>query len=146
MTSAAILASVRDASKRVIGPAPVRPEYALEYAAPAFLDLGEDHRAGPVPEEDAGGAVRPVRDPGQGLGADDQRVLALPRLEHAGGDLQRVDEARAARPHVEGGAAVGAYFVLDDAGGGRETEEIGGGGGHDDEIQLLWAYSRIFQG
>jgi hypothetical protein len=78
----------------------------------AFLRLEHDG-AGAVAEEHAGGAVLPVEDAREGFGADDERALVGARDQELVGHRDRVDEARAHRLHIEGGALVDAEPLLD---------------------------------
>ena len=86
--------------------AQMRGEHAavaeLAVAAPRF----QHHRAGAVAEQHAGGAVGPVENAREGLGADDQRALVRARAQELVGRRQRVDEAGADRLQVEGRAVV----------------------------------------
>src|SRR3954469_3774504 len=75
----------------------------------ALPELRLEHdRAGAVPEQDAGGAVRPVEDAREGLGADDESALVRAGGEELVGGRNAVDEAGAHRLQIEGGAVVDA--------------------------------------
>src|SRR2546426_5713970 len=72
---------------------------------------------GAVREDDACGAVLPVDVLGQQLRPDDEDRPIAAGDDELLGDRQGVDEPRAARLHVEGGALRRSQIVLDEAGG-----------------------------
>ena len=121
---------------------------AVVAAAELRLRLQHD-RAGAVAEQHAGAAVLPVEDAREGLGADHDGALELAGLEEIVGDGQGVDEARADRLHVEGGALGDAEAGLDAHGGGRKGA-VRRGGGADDEIDVdrvdAGAHQRLARG
>src|SRR5436190_862407 len=90
-------------------------EAAEVLAGRAAVAIGglKHRRPRPVDEEDSGAAVVPDEEPGEGLGADDQRRLGLSRLDEVVGDGERVDEASANRLDVEGRPPGGAQHGLD---------------------------------
>ncbi len=107
--------------------------------------LGFEHnRARPVAEQHTGGAVVPVEDAREGLGADDQRPLVLSGFEETIGGGQRIDKARAHRLHVEGRALGRAQRSLDRHSGCRKGL-VGRRGGQDDEIDVLRVDLRCLQ-
>ena len=71
----------------------------------AILGL-EDDGAGPVAEQDAGGAVFPIEDPAERFRADDQRPLGVAAAEHRIGDAQRVEKSGANGVNIESDAIV----------------------------------------
>ena len=95
-----------------------------------------DRRAGPVPEEDAGGAVVVVGVAGQRLGADHHCCLDLSRDHELAGDVQAVEEPGAGGRDVEAGGVLHAERRLDDRRRGRDRL-LHGGGGQDQQLDLL---------
>ena len=88
-------------------------------AAAAGLRLRlQHHGAGAVAEQHAGGAVVPVEDAGEGLRPDHQRALVAAGPQQGVDDRQRIDEARADRLQIEGGAVGDAEPGLHRHGGG----------------------------
>ena len=105
--------------------------------APARLRLRLEHdRAGAVAEQDAGGAIGPVEDARIGLRPDHQGTLEAAAAQETVRDREAVDEARAHRLQVEGGAMRDAEPGLDRDRAGRKRVVRGGGGEHD-EIDRL---------
>ena len=78
-----------------VAPGAVGAEDAGENTTIGFVGL-EDDRAGPIAEENAGGAVAPVGDAGERLGPDDQCVLIDTGRDEVGGHAEAVDKAGAA--------------------------------------------------
>ena len=109
------------------------------------LHAAHDRGTGTVAEEDAGVAVRPVRDAGQGFGPDDEDLLVQAAGNHLRCHAEAVHEARAARRQVEGAGMGRAELVLDDAGRGR-INVIRRGRGHDDQIQFLRLDAGVLEG
>ena len=99
----------------------------------------------PSPKSTAVGAVLPVGDPAELLRADHDRVPAVPGFKHRRSYVKRVEEARAASHHVEGCAAEGSEFLLDDAGSGGKAKVIGCGGRHDDKVEVMGGDLRFGQ-
>ncbi len=95
----------------------------------------EHHRAGAVAEQHAGAAVAPVDHARQGFGTHHQRALRGPAAHELVGDPQRVEETRAGRVDVEGGAAVGAQAVLQQARGAGE-DDVGRGRAEHDQVDV----------
>ena len=84
--------------------AQMRGQNAAVVAGPGCSLRFQHHRAGAIAEQHAGGAVVPVEDAREGLGADHQRALEAPGLQQSVGGRQRINKARADRLQVERGA------------------------------------------
>jgi hypothetical protein len=96
----------------------------------------QDHRAGRVPEENAGPAVLVVDEPRDRLPPDQQRAPVAPRSEEIGDHLQPVEEARAGRSQVEAGDRPPDAQVAVQEAGGRRREHVGADRTDHDQIQL----------
>ena len=102
----------------------------------AGIGRGLEHdSARAVTEEHAGGAVLHVEHSGHHLGADHDRGAVGTRAQHGVGGVERIDEARTDRLHVEGRASSGAERGLHAAGDGRK-DHVGRRGGHDDQVDF----------
>src|SRR3990167_7895050 len=86
----------------------------------------KDNGAGAVAEQHAGGAVPPVNNAGEGLGADEQNRFGLSRLDEVIGDGKPVDEAGTNGLDVKSGAFFKAQLCLNLGGDGREGVVRGG--------------------
>ena len=95
----------------------------------------KDDGAGPVSEENAGGAVRPVDDPGEQFGADEQDGAGGARLDVLVRDGETVDESGAGGRDVESGSGTRAEAVLNEA-GRRGEEHIGRRRRDEDEVDV----------
>src|SRR5450631_2280383 len=129
----------------VVAAAPVAPQVESNAALP-LVGLRQQHRAGAVPEEDAGSPVVPVHDLREGVGADHQRVTVPLRggEHHALRDVEGEDEAGADGVHVERRTLpIGdAELLLDHAGDGRLRLVRSGAGDHD-EVDLRLVDARV---
>jgi hypothetical protein len=96
----------------------------------------EHDRARAVAEQHAGGAILPVEQPAEGLGADHQRAAVRAGADHAVRHLHRVEEARADRGDIERDAIVDSQHRLHLGGGGGEGV-VGRGGGQHDQVDVL---------
>src|SRR5207245_1704469 len=65
--------------------APVRVEFRCQESAVALFGA-QNERTGAVAEQNAGGAVLPIEDPAERLGADDQRIARVAGAQHRIGD------------------------------------------------------------
>ena len=102
----------------------------------AGIGRGLEHdSARAVAEEHAGGAVLHVEHSGHHLGADHDRGAVGTSAQHGVGGVERIDEARTDRLHVEGRASPGAERSLHAAGDGRK-HHVGRRGGHDDQVDF----------
>ena len=108
---------------------------AIVAGAGLLLRLQHD-RAGAVAEQHAGGAVGPVEDAREGLGADHQRALVGAGAQQAVGGGEPVDEARADRLQIEGRAVGDAEPGLDRDRAGRKGV-VGRRGREHDQIDRL---------
>ena len=106
----------------------------------------EEDRAGPVAEKDAGGAVGPVHDAGEFLGADDEGAAIRAGAHHVLGDLEGVDEAGAGGGDVEAGdVAAQPELGLQEAGRGREGD-VRRHRGDDQQVDVGRGQSGALQG
>ncbi len=96
----------------------------------------EQHRAGAVAEQHAGGAVRVVDDRRHLVGADHHDLARLTGTDELRRDGQRIDEARTGRLHIEAADVADSHHVADDVGGGGK-HEIRRRGRADQEIDVL---------
>ena len=112
---------------------PVRPEVPGQQLARPVGGL-EQHRAGPVTDEDGDAAVVPVRDLRQRLAADDEYPLRTGEHEAVGGD-ERVDEPRARGVDVEGTAADPEAFLH--RGRCPRHERVRCGGGEHEHVDVV---------
>ena len=95
-------------------------------------------RSGSVPEQHARGAIVPVHDLREQVGADDERAAADPGGEHRVRLRDGVDESRAPGREVVGARLRRAELVGHDRGSGRKRH-VGRDRGDDDEIEILRA-------
>ena len=96
----------------------------------------QDHRAGPVAEQDTGGPVGRVDDGAERLGPDHQGLLGGPGGDQARRHGQRVQEPGAHGRHVEGRQAGEAQPVRDQRRGGR-AGPVGSGGSQHHHVHVL---------
>src|SRR5881409_531142 len=93
------------------GEVEIRPARAvgaeLEAEEATGLDPLENHSTGAIPEDDAGGPVRPVDDLRENVSADNERVAPEPGREHRRRLRQGIHEAGATGGQVVGGSVVG---------------------------------------
>jgi hypothetical protein len=109
-----------------------------------FVRRFQHHRAGAVAEQDAGTAILPVDDAGEGVRSDHQRPPRRPVRMKRSGDVHGVDEAGADRLHVEGGAAVTTQTMLQLSGDAGKNM-IRRGGAQDDQIDSARLQPRRLQ-
>ena len=95
----------------------------------------EQHRAGAVAEQHAGGAVGVVDDRRHLVGADHHDLARGAVGDELRGDGQRIEKARAGRLHVERADILDADHVADQVGGRRKLH-VRRGGGADQQIDL----------
>ena len=100
--------------------------------------------AAPAPSPNSTQVVRSVQSRMReiGLGADHQRALGQAVLEEAVGGGDGIDEARADRLDIEGGAVVHAELLLDDRGGRREGH-VGRRRRDDDQVDVVVRHAGI---
>ena len=132
--------------EEIAGAAAVRAQHEGQAASAGLVDARDHRGAGSVAEEHRGGTILPIGDPAELFGSDHDGVPAVAGFQHGGGYVERVEEARAARHHVESRAAERAYLFLDDAGCGGKAEIVGRGGRHDDEVEVVRGNLRLGQG
>ena len=109
----------------------------IDEAAPSSALGGgfDQHGAGAIAEQDAGGAVGVVDDAAHGVGADHQHLLMRAGGHQVGAGGEAVDEAGAGGDQVEAPGAARAERVLHQAGGGGE-EHVRRDGADDDGVDV----------
>ncbi|CEE61807.1 hypothetical protein XAC2852_230020 [Xanthomonas citri pv. citri] len=107
-----------------------------------FVGL-EDHRAGAIAEQHAGGAIGPVDDAGQGFCANHQHGLGVATAHELVGHAERVDKTRACSVDVHRTATDVTQSGLQQT-GGRRKDQVRGGGADDDQIDLIGGHTGRF--
>ncbi len=92
--------------------------------------------AGAVSEENAGGAVLPIHEPGKGLRSYQENVLIGLRFYEGIGNRQSVDESRAGGIDVEGSRILCSELFLYHAAQVRH-DHVRCGRRHEDQVQFL---------
>jgi hypothetical protein len=98
-----------------------------------------------VAEQDAGGPVGPVHQPGHFLGPDHQGAFRQTTRHETVGDAERINEARADRLDVEGHAHARAQLALND-GGHRGKGHVRRRRRHDDQVDVRRRLAGVGQG
>jgi hypothetical protein len=109
--------------------------------APRRITRAHQHRPRPVGEDHARRAILPVEVLAQQLGADHQHVPHAPVDQELLGHRLRVEEAGAARGHVERRRVDQAELVLHGAGRGRDRH-VGRHGRQHDQVDVLGRNAR----
>ena len=82
----------------------------------------DNNRAGTVTKQHTGGAIVPVQNPGENLGANDQRLFVAATADEFFGNRKSIRKAGANRLNVECGRPGIAEFRLQQAGRTRKDE------------------------
>ena len=127
----------------------VRKDFCTQDAAVrsvSFTLIGADNNgSGAISEQNAGIAIRPVGNAGQGFGTNNQSRFSLSQTQHIVCHGQRIDKSRASCGKVKSGHTMTAAELGGNFGGNGRKRIVRRYGADDNQVKLFGTDAGVFQ-